>query len=188
MDKKGQERNSRDQLLEAACQIADEYGIAALTIRGLATRCNVSVGTVYRFFANKTELSVAAMASFFRQRLFEDFCIPQDQANYLETCKMVATRMEEVLGEYRSTWLRGVQALPAEEMEAAMMRESQLKEHILLGLVGIFEQDSRIRKDQLPEGVNGHTVSALMMSAIEGHLMDKQDINTMLFLVERALY
>ena len=64
---------TRQTLLEEACAIASEHGIAALTIRGLATRCGVSVGTVYRHFVNKSELSVAAIESFFRYQLFKDF-------------------------------------------------------------------------------------------------------------------
>ena len=38
---------SREELLEGAYRIAEAHGIAALSVRGLANECAVSVGTVY---------------------------------------------------------------------------------------------------------------------------------------------
>lgn len=38
---------SKEELLENAYEIAEEGGISALSIRGLATKSGVSVGTVY---------------------------------------------------------------------------------------------------------------------------------------------
>lgn len=40
------EPTPRDTLLDHAYEIADKYGLAALSVRGLASDCNVSVGTL----------------------------------------------------------------------------------------------------------------------------------------------
>ncbi len=47
------EPTPRDTLLDHAYEIADKYGLAALSVRGLASDCNVSVGTIYNHFASK---------------------------------------------------------------------------------------------------------------------------------------
>ena len=53
------EPTSRETLLDHAYDIADKYGLAALSIRGLASDCNVSVGTIYNHFASKGELTLS---------------------------------------------------------------------------------------------------------------------------------
>ena len=53
------EPTPRDTLLDHAYEIADKYGLAALSVRGLASDCNVSVGTIYNHFASKGELTTA---------------------------------------------------------------------------------------------------------------------------------
>ena len=56
---------SKEELLENAYEIAEEGGVSALSIRGLATKSGVSVGTVYRFFAAKDELTIATIELYF---------------------------------------------------------------------------------------------------------------------------
>lgn len=60
---------SKEELLENAYEIAEEGGISALSIRGLATKSGVSVGTVYRFFAAKDELTIATIELYFARVL-----------------------------------------------------------------------------------------------------------------------
>ena len=52
---------TREELLENAYRIAEENGVSALSIRGLARASAVSVGTVYRYFSAKEELTVAVV-------------------------------------------------------------------------------------------------------------------------------
>ena len=47
---------TREELLENAYRIAEENGVSALSIRGLARASAVSVGTVYRYFPRRKSL------------------------------------------------------------------------------------------------------------------------------------
>ena len=70
------EPTPRDTLLDHAYEIADKYGLAALSVRGLASDCNVSVGTIYNHFASKGELTTATTALYFKRAFYTDFCHP----------------------------------------------------------------------------------------------------------------
>ena len=63
------EPTPRDTLLDHAYEIADKYGLAALSVRGLASDCNVSVGTIYNHFASKGELTTATTALYFKRAM-----------------------------------------------------------------------------------------------------------------------
>ena len=179
---------TRAELLDEACAIASEHGIAALTIRGLAERCGVSVGTVYRHFSSKAELSVAAIESFFRRELFDDFCTPAQGRNYLAYCRFFASRIADVMARFRGQWLGGVEALPEAERAAAKERERQLVGHIRTGLARVFEDDPDIDRAALPEDVDGEAVSALVFDAVVAQVRGGRDADVLLYLLGRGLY
>ena len=65
---------SREELLENAYQIAERNGVSALSVRGLANATGVSVGTVYRHFSAKDELTTATIQLYFKYAFYERFC------------------------------------------------------------------------------------------------------------------
>ena len=62
---------SREELLENAYQIAERNGVSALSVRGLANATGVSVGTVYRHFSAKDELTTATIQLYFKHAFYE---------------------------------------------------------------------------------------------------------------------
>lgn len=89
------EPTPRDTLLDHAYEIADKYGLAALSVRGLASDCNVSVGTIYNHFASKGELATATTALYFKRAFYTDFCHPTKGERYLDFCKRMFDSMEK---------------------------------------------------------------------------------------------
>ena len=60
-----------EEILEQAYQLACEQGLRSLSIRSIATACDVSVGTVYNSYASKTEL-INDVVGMFWQRAFAE--------------------------------------------------------------------------------------------------------------------
>jgi len=55
------ETRKRARILEAAYQLCQERGVAAVLMEEVASRANVSKGTLYRFFASKEDLLLASI-------------------------------------------------------------------------------------------------------------------------------
>ena len=154
---------SRDELLENAYQIAERNGVSALSVRGLANATGVSVGTVYRHFSAKDELTTATIQLYFKHAFYERFCHIDPQVGFVDYCREMHASMREVTTHFRECWLRGIDALPAVEKAAARLRESQQIEHILHGLVQIYEHDARISAD-LPDGFDAESVCRFVIA------------------------
>lgn len=52
----------REQLLEEVRRELEEYGYAKTTVRSVASRCNLGVGTVYNYFPSKDMLVASVIA------------------------------------------------------------------------------------------------------------------------------
>ena len=53
----------RTRVLEAAIELASEGGYDAVQMRDVATRAQVALGTIYRYFSSKDELLAAAFVT-----------------------------------------------------------------------------------------------------------------------------
>lgn len=180
---------SREALLEAACRIAEEHGLAALSVRGLAGACGVSVGTVYNHFPSKAALSVAAVELFFRRAFYEGFCHPAPQECFLAYCRRLHAAATGVLEGFRATWLKGAAALPEAEALAAHAREAAQLDHMLRGLEEVFAHDPLIDRAALPAGVDGPAVCRLVLDTLLGDLRCGCDETpTLLWALGQALY
>ncbi len=180
---------SRDELLEAAFHIAQEHGLAALSVRGLAKACGVSVGTVYNHFPSKAELSVAVTELFFRRSFYEGFCHPEADENFVAYCRRLYDAAKGVLERFRATWLKGVASLPEAEAIAARASEASQLEHVARGLMEVFGRDPLIDRAGLPQGVEGAAICRLVLDTILRDLRQGgSETPVLLWALERALY
>ncbi|MEJ5255019.1 MAG: TetR family transcriptional regulator [Acidimicrobiales bacterium] len=56
----------RQRVIEAALQLGSEGGYDAVQMRDVATRANVALGTIYRYFSSKDHLLAAALVEWTR--------------------------------------------------------------------------------------------------------------------------
>lgn len=181
-------RETYELLMGHAQEIAHDHGIAALTIRGLADASDVAVGTVYRYFKSKSELTVATIATFFKARLFDRFCVEGEDIDFVAYCRDVTDELDDVFDEFKNNWLKNSSALPSEEREAGRIRETQVIEHIRQGLAYAFEHDPRIDPDNLPSGVDSESISILVLDTIVAKIRGQGDMTALLFLLEKGLH
>ena len=179
---------SREELLARAYETADKYGLASLSVRSLATECDVSVGTIYNYFSSKTELTTATAELYFKRAFFEEFCHPSDDERFLDYCVRMFESMVKTLEHFRIHWLKGADSLPAAEKAAAHLREEKSFSHIRSGLITIFENDAAIRPDR-PECLSAEAVSEFTLKNVLAELKsEKPDCSVLFTMLDEALY
>lgn len=94
---------SRQELIDTAMEIARTEGIHKVNIRNIARKCSISVGVLYNYFPNKTELIFAVVNSFWAdviQNLSgmvpQSTCFPQFVSQYY-------AMINEQLSEFEKT-------------------------------------------------------------------------------------
>lgn len=76
---------SRESILEASRALLRERGWSAINMRSVAAGCGVAVGSLYNYFASKSELVMATVESVWR----ELFQIPEDFGPEAPFCRCV---------------------------------------------------------------------------------------------------
>ncbi|MBJ8345007.1 TetR/AcrR family transcriptional regulator [Antrihabitans sp. YC2-6] len=93
----------RERILEGAAQLFDERGIAETSTNRIAAHVGVSIGSLYRYFADKDEI-VAALRTRFTTELEERFTAAVLTGLSMETQAAVATGIGvivDTLAEHR---------------------------------------------------------------------------------------
>jgi AcrR family transcriptional regulator len=96
-----QPRVSREQVLDAALAIADEEGLAAVTMANVGSRLEVQAMSLYRHIGNKEEMLDGLV-----DRVFAEIEVPRDVDDWRAALRRRAVSAREALG--RHPWAIGL--------------------------------------------------------------------------------
>lgn len=140
---------SKQQILDAAFDIAIASGLGGLSIREVARACDVAVGTVYNSYPTKSDLVNDVVERFWNEALADHMPKASAGCNFVEFCEELSVRLSHALGRFRDGWLAEVSALDAHDLAAARGREEACFAHIRSSLALALEQDPGVQSDRL---------------------------------------
>jgi AcrR family transcriptional regulator len=179
---------SKEEILEGAYRLAGTYGLASISIRGVAGACGVSSGTIYNYFTSRDELVAAVAAELFGKAFYEGFCHPRSDESYLRYCKRLYASLDERLSATGSDWLTQFQGLESGARQAGRRQMEQLLEHMRQGLQSVLVHDPSIDQDILVDELDPEHVSAFTLNGMFDALKrGEHECSTLLSILGRAL-
>lgn len=179
---------SAESIIAAARRIAERYGLASISIRGVARECDISVGSLYNHFSSCDELVVATIDSMFESMFYEDFCHPNPAESYLDYCERLFDSLRARLASPESNLIEQFQELTTGARAAGMRRMSAVLAHIEEGLESVLVADPRANKDALVGPLAPREVTKLTVSCMMDSLRANKDCATFFALLSRVLY
>lgn len=179
---------SREEILRASRTLIQQGGCSAVHIRSVADACGVSVGSIYNYFASKSELVGATVESIW----CEIFHQPEDETVFqdIQSCILWAYRqMEYGCSQYPGFFSLHSLGFVGEEKSEGRQRMQQTWLHILQGLTSVLQRDPHIRPnaftDSFPAETFANLIFSLMLSALLRHDYDPTPV---LEIVRRTVY
>lgn len=129
----------KETILKVAREILEIDGYSALSIRSLAIKSGVSVGTIYNYFQDKNTLDHYLMSTFWRdfELAVEEICMDQ-QLDFFTQLEMVHYKMADFMQLFQSLFSAALESRnyqysqqDREEKNAMQMRISQSIEKAL---------------------------------------------------------
>lgn len=93
--------NIREKLLQEAKRQVSEDGYSALTIRSVASACNIGVGTVYNYFPSKDILVASFMLEDWQQCLDEIETVSKDNEEPEVVLRCIFNELKDFAQKYR---------------------------------------------------------------------------------------
>lgn len=140
---------NKQQILDTAFDIASASGLSGLSIRDVASACNVAVGTVYNSYPTKNDLVNDVVGRFWNEALADRMPRAAAGDDFIGFCQELARQLSEALTKFRDNWLAEIAALDARGLASARKREEACFKHIRSGLTVALERDPRVVADRL---------------------------------------
>lgn len=178
--------SSREALAAAAREIMEEQGSGSVSIRAVAARCGVSVGCVYRYFADKTDLMQAAVGSVWQ----EVFAMPEGPVGGFADCVAWILRRARQGSEGDPQFLtRHAAAFAASDKPEGRQAMDQCFSHMRKGLLRVLRQDKNVQTgvfggDMSDEAFVDFVFRGMISALMQGPAQE----SVLLTIIRRLLY
>lgn len=179
---------SRQEILQTSRALIRSRGWESVGIRTVANACGVSIGSIYNYFANKSELVAATVQSVWA----EIFQPPQDRTPFTDTLACLAWLYERMA--YGAQHYPGFFSLHAVSFSGVGKEEGrqlmqQTWRRIPLELCRIMRADPNVRPGALDEGLSAEQYAEVLFSMMFcAMLREDYDPTAALELTRRTLY
>ena len=178
---------TRDAILEKCRQMVTTRGWSSISIRAVASSCDVSVGAIYNYFASKAELVLATVES-----VFEDvFRMPfEGSFESVTACiRWAYACMASGAQRYPGFFVSHAALFSDEDKVSGRSLMDHVWKHMHAHLLLAIECDPHIRQDAFDEHLSPQGLADLIFSQLVMDLMrGMKSPDTLLTLIERSLY
>lgn len=181
----------RTKILESAYGQVQEGGLSALSIRAVAKRCQISVGTIYNYFPDKAALVTALITKFWQSVAFSSkthscfaYTLGEDFISYL---KRIEDQIGQALLQFRHNWLSDMSSLDARCRHEGKQAEQVWFNHIYENLEKVLLADPKINQDQV-KLMGAKRLSHFVWDSLYLSLKEKRSSEVLFCLLEQALY
>lgn len=167
---------SKEEILQTSRELIQKKGWSAVSIRSVASACNVSVGSIYNYFDSKTDLVGATIESVWN----EIFHTPEDDSVFqdIQSCvQWIYQRMAYGNEKYPGFFTLHSISYIKEDKSDGIHRMHHAWQHILDGICGVLKNDSKVRKDAFTDEFTAEKFSGILFSLILSALL-KQDFDS----------
>lgn len=165
---------SKEELLKTAKAIVFEEGMDKLNIRRLAQQSGVSVGSVYNYFASKSDLMLAVLEEFWKILFHSRPCVQEAPASFPDFFEEAYAAFFEGLSEFKFPLLQQMRPMQGEEAVKARMLMEQYISHIRKGFAQALEADPLISESIWSESFSKEQFAFFVTSSMLEMLTRRQ--------------
>ena len=138
---------SREAILKSAIEIAYRDGIYKLNIRGLASECGISIGSIYNYFPTKDDLVLAVIEEFWKNIFERGMCDHHKNLCFIQFYEQIYMRFFDYLKIFKEDMLNEISFLSKGDKEKEINKESHHFYRMKSIMLYHLEMDEGIRQD-----------------------------------------
>lgn len=178
---------SKEEILQASRELLQESGQAAVNIRSVASKCDVSVGCIYNYFDSKADLIRSTVESIW----FDVFHFTETDSfkNLKECITDMYHRMEIGQETYPGFFMLHSMNFEGERIEDGKMRMQVACSHIKACLCRVIQNDPNIKHGTFDKNFTPESFADLLFSLmLSSMLRQNYDPSHALILTDKMVY
>lgn len=179
---------SKEAILEVSRMLIQEKGWSAVNIRAVASAGNISVGSVYNYFASKSELVTTTIESIW----MDIFQVPMQRASncdFLSCVEWIYRQLAIGAEKYPDFLKLHSMGFVSTDKTEGKQRMSQSWMHIQKHLLDVLKRDTKIRSDAFDDVFTAEKFVGYIFSILYFSLLQKNyDASAVVEMARRLIY
>lgn len=163
---------SKEAILEASRELIRREGWHAINIRSVAKSCNISVGSIYNYFQNKTDLITATVESIWQ----DIFHMPEEDLlfqNFIESIEWAFDRIQDGDKKYPDFFTMHSVSFIGDDKKYAHAKMEAFLQHMQDGFYQVLIRDPEINHSIFNEDFTERKFVCMVISMILSSLLTK---------------
>lgn len=177
---------SREQILQVCRELIQQQGWSAVSIRAVAGACGISVGSIYNYFQNKTQLLEAAVESVW----LDIFPMPPVQtADTLACVGWLFTCLEAGSRRYPNFFTMHSMAFLGADRPEGQKQMARSWAHMRRSIAQVIAADPKVRPGIWDGAFSPEDLAGILFSLLVSALVRQDyDSTAVAAMVQRILY
>ncbi len=182
-------KDFREIILYNANEIALNRGISEISIRAVAKKSGVSVGTVYNYYPSKAEIVVAVIEKFWKEAFEKLNLITLNGENFIEKFQNFYIHLYDYLHNFKQNWLEQISLLNKNVKKLGKKREEEYFSKIRTLIVLLMDSDRNINEKFKKDGIFKEKIVEFIFDNMLLMLMKhEENIDFFISVLQKALY
>ena len=178
---------SKEQILSVCRSIIAEKGVSALSMRAVAERCHVALGSLYNYFPSKDDLLTAAVESVWED-IFRE-AQPEPDMGFAAYILWLFQTLKGGAGPYGSFLTAHALSLSGGAKDRARGMMAQQIGRLRRELLEVLARDPLVRRGAFGEGFRADEFVDFVLSSLLAQLMREGDSCAVLAeMIRRTIY
>lgn len=179
---------SKEKILKESRDLVAEEGLDALSIRKLAKKCDLAVGTIYNYFSSKDDLMISTIESVWEDIFrIEDY--DQDANDFLKYLSDIFTHLGLGIEKYPNFFTIHSLSFKSQSIGKAKDSMATYIEKLRENLIYILDRDPNIKKDAFDDDFTKDDLVEFIISTSLCFIVDKNyNKDLLLKIVKKTLY
>ena len=179
---------SKAEILRQCRLLVAEKGMTALTMRAVAQRCGVALGSLYNYFPSKTDLSLGVIESVWQDIFHLEGC-ENDACPFPDYVQRLFCRVEAGMRAYPRFFAAHSLSFASEEKGKARETMERYFAHMQEGLRHALDSDRAVRGDAFDASLTRAALAEFTLSTLVSlWVRHSPDCQVLIELLRRALY
>ena len=175
---------SKEEILKAGREIVATKGLKEINMRSVATKCNIALGTLYNYYANKDDLLLSVIESIWR----DIFHLKSYNSNsFIDFVEYIISCIKDSMNKYPGFFFTHSMSIAASNRDKAKSAMQSCFEHIKKELLAVLNIDESIDKGVFNKDFTQEDFVSFVFSNIVLALVNKDDNNTLIEVIKRVL-
>lgn len=156
--------NTKELILKTSKEIAYTQGLSQVSMRKVASECNIAIGTIYNYYPTKMDIIFEIIEDFWKDCLIGFNQKVYNEMSVFEEIECFYFHIKNYLEQFEQNWFSDLSKLSYDNKSKAKDREVQFRSNLINILKSIIDKHEEKLNDEIFNNYSKDEISMFILN------------------------